>query len=516
MRPIIRPRVRHRLLAAGAAAALLAACSPVGDSPAPTKETSAVNATAEGATSNELISAALEAGKIDEATGLVYRTWAMFGGDQLPIEYQGASAPHDLALLAEVSAALEGLPAEAAAQVEPFLKRPADPASAFTDDDAPVTTNAATGAGGGGQPCAQGWTSAAQAGSTPQFRGWVCNDVGTTAQVESALATLLEEVDAYAPAIVAAMGPLLPDEPGANSTQGGDDLIDIYVLPEGFLAPYRDGDERRMDPGTAGITMRADPREGAGSSAYVLLSAQLLTDRDRLTHTLVHELSHVAQFARNWDLVGTASGWAYEATAAWAEHHFAPDASGGVNNRVRILQASPLSLHSNEGYHPYSAAVWMMYLEQEFGAEFIFDLWSALEAATESDAAITIIGEQLGDWDVHAPAFALRLLNADLPGDPIPVRFAHLDPRIPDGAVPDVAPLSFGDGPLSVEFDDVPGLGYRFARVRLAGGSPGGVPPHEHCQPRRSAERAGGGLRRGLLSRAAAARGRRAGVRRRR
>lgn len=478
MRKPVPSRTSPILAAVTAALVLLSACTPVQDTPqegdaAPESAASPVDADA--VTSAELIDAGLEAGEIDGPTATLYRTWASFHADRLPEEFRGYPAPHDLGFLGELADSLDTLPAETAAQIEPYLARPSEPGSAFTAEDGPVTQTVSAGASANSQECQAGWSTRAQQGPAPQFRAWVCNDVGGSDEVEAALEAVLAEVDTYAPKITTAMGPLISDEPGADSgaasAQADDDLIDIYVLPPGFLAPHRDHNARRMDENATGITMRAAPRQGNAFSAYVLLSSELLEYPDSLAYTVVHELTHVAQFARNWELIVT-SPWVYEATAAWAEHHFAPDITAGINNRMKAMQTSPLAVHSNEGFHPYWAATWMLYMEQESGPESIFNVWSDLETETGETAVIDAIAAQLGDLEDHAPTFALRLLNGDFPGDPVPTRFAEVDPRLDDGLTPDVPPVDLADSSVTVDFDDVPGLGYRYAHVQLPPGDP--------------------------------------------
>src|SRR5690606_36491313 len=119
-------------LGAGTAAGTASsASSPASDDPV-AGDGGDISGTEDGEpTSVELIAAALEAGEIDEPTSLLYRTWLYFGDAQLPEQYIGAEQPYELGLLAEARGALDSMPTDIRAQVEPYLLRPEDPASAF-------------------------------------------------------------------------------------------------------------------------------------------------------------------------------------------------------------------------------------------------------------------------------------------------------------------------------------------------------------------------------------------------
>ena len=86
--------------------------------------------------SQSLIAADLEAGTISQAQSLLYRAWALFWDPRLPERYDGAgSVGEDNGLFRDIAAVLPTLPADQAAELEPFLLRPTDPRSAFSADD---------------------------------------------------------------------------------------------------------------------------------------------------------------------------------------------------------------------------------------------------------------------------------------------------------------------------------------------------------------------------------------------
>lgn len=84
--------------AAGTATSSPSSADPVGDPNVGDETPDALP------TSTDLIVAALEAGEIDEATSLLYRTWVYFGDPQLPERYFGEPTHYDQDLPTDVRA----------------------------------------------------------------------------------------------------------------------------------------------------------------------------------------------------------------------------------------------------------------------------------------------------------------------------------------------------------------------------------------------------------------------------
>lgn len=151
------------------------------------------------------------------------------------------------------------------------------------------------------------------------------------------------------------LGAPIPDEPDPLPDQTSDDKIDVYVLPHGWLAPYRELDERRMDEIAAGQTMPAQPQTANISSGYMMVASHLLEvpDPTFLEGVLVHELFHVLQYAHHIELDQTAR-WVYDASAVWAENYFGLDKSSlELRGRAFTMQRSELSLMDNDFHHKY-------------------------------------------------------------------------------------------------------------------------------------------------------------------
>jgi hypothetical protein len=423
-------------------------------------------------TSTQLIAAALEAGDIDEPTALLYRTHLLFGYPALPAEYQGAAEAHDLGLIAQLRERLGELPDDIRAQIEPYLLRPTDPASIFSTGlppglraagtaiiDAPDPADPKT-----GPPCPT-WKTEAVAGQP--FRVWVCESLDESGLdgATHAMDIVTGVVAAHAGQLIADMGAPIPDDPATDSDPRADEAIDIYVLPAGWMGPVRAG-----EAGSAGFgdTISVAPYHGVTASAYVLMAADHLADRPLFERMLVHEMFHVLQYAHNARL----DSWYIEASAEWSSSYYVRDDSARLyEKRVPVAQDTlpGVSLTSPVGLRPYGAHVWPLFMEQQAGAPAVFDSWVALETLPRNPPWQDVITAISGTVDMGTsfPEFAMRLLNADLPGDPIRPRFVDLDGHFPDGRLPAMAKAELTKDPLDINVSRLEGLGYRYYRIAV-------------------------------------------------
>ncbi len=439
--------------------------------------TSVLDELSRDASSAERIDAALQAGEIDEETATLYHVWAQFGDPGLPTEFRGAPAPHDIGVLTAAGESLDDLPGDIRAKVAPYFKRPSDPQSAFSlaDGESTGTSGRGRAAAAGEEPnrCASEWIS----DTVPDLplRVWACPDVGedhATAVIDETVEALTRFASPMFADAPDGLGTPIPDDPDAHDHPDSDERIDLYALPDGWMAPYRDGNERQLGDAASAATMRAAPQTGTTSSAYVVYR----TDPDQspllLAYTLVHELFHVQQFSHYGHLAGLADGsaWAYDAFANWASVKWVQrelDAEDRGTYRPSALQDSPLSIHDDDWQHGYQAYLFALFIEQEAGAETIFDLWESVGSTPTGEpggAMINALGERM-DLEEAFPEFAMRLFNADLPGDPIEPRLGEVLPGLADGLMPDMTPESLGDEPVEFDLADVPGLGYRYRQV---------------------------------------------------
>src|SRR5699024_5489814 len=115
----------------------------------------------------------------------------------------------------------------------PYLRRPADPQSAFS-------AMHATSDGDGPTRCSTQWNTRALVGLP--YRVWVCDDPAALSGLSArdAMDMVANILIEYAPQLIADMGAPIPDDPTMQPGEIADDLIDVYALPTGWLGPYRE------------------------------------------------------------------------------------------------------------------------------------------------------------------------------------------------------------------------------------------------------------------------------------
>lgn len=451
------------------AAAVAASRSAGGQTPLPDRTPPPPSARA-------LIHRALVEGKIDYATSLAYRAYALFRDERLPAQFRaGASSDEDQALFAEARQNLSQLPPETQALLRGYLVRPADPSSAF----APAPRQARS-AGLGDLlavhaaelPCQTGWKT--QRSSSIPIRVWAqCTEGDDEGDIAKAL-RMLEEV--YGP-MTNLMGlPRLDLDAGATPAQrflaAGDEAIDVYLVTLPGDAPGgRSLDLTAQE--AAGWAVSTDACDGVRCSAYA--AVQRGVDDDELRVTLIHEFFHVLQYAHNTPILflpipaAAAAGglahreyWFVEASAQWAEAHFAralarekvhdPEFVGGFQLRREPLHSSDADTDI------YQAYIWPFFLEQERGPASIARIWGRLRdgAARDWNTALDAIDAEL-PFSEHFREFARRNLNHDFDGQkPIPKLYDALDPGFPTG--PGTTPPTFvpGSGGRVIVASDTP------------------------------------------------------------
>jgi hypothetical protein len=395
-------------------------------------------------TAADLIIAAQEAGSLDEATALLYRVYAIFGDPRLPDEYRSEHRSEDGGALALAVDRLEELPPDIAAELRPFLARPADPESVFYGPGEavlPTPIGSATGAAprmmlassriAAQVVCSTGW---GYIDGRASFRVW--GACGTDIEDEMlTVATMMEE--------------LWPAETGFMKRQpikdlggpyeGGSDRIDIYLVGTCIT---RGG--RCVGPGQFGVTPPSPRFEGPAaslrSSAFIVINRDLVAD-GTVKATLAHEFFHVLQLAFNFRGRLEASGhhWFSEASATWAEWYFVPESvawDAGAHERFLGFQYSQYSLQSTASDNAYWSFAWPLFMEQERGAAAVAAAWQAIEGRVGHAQVTEAIHGQLS-FESRFRDFAVRAYNTILtPGDPI-------SPLLPAKAVgePRIRPL---------------------------------------------------------------------------
>ena len=391
-------------------------------------------------TSESLIAADLAAGNIDYATSLLYRAYALFHDPRLPPQYAGGANPHNDGFFIEASN--PDLSADLQAELVPFLARPTDPASVF-HRGVSVARQAASSIRTGATPgdatssCTladgeieyNGWKSVLLSadGAVP-VRFWV--ECSASADLDDTyLALAGETAGLVLPGMTALMGQPVPDKGG--NYFGTDNAIDVYLVAGCEQVPRNDSDtlcdEKEKSPSVVGAAPQTYS-DGSSTNANAS-SAFILIDRNELESgvfksTFAHEFFHVLQDAYNSRIAFSADGselWFTEASATWAEAHFAPEtAAQEVHTRFsNNFQKSSRSLDDSGGSagdHIYAAYIWPFFFEQKHGATTMQSAWNALSQAPGGDFnQANQLLDGVYKFKDNFRLFAVENLNFDLP-----------------------------------------------------------------------------------------------------
>ena len=394
-----------------------------------------------GRTSADLIRAAVAAGSLDDATGLLYRVYAVFGDPRLPAEFATGVAHEDFQALMRAPLDIDRLPAAVADQLRPYVVRPTDPSSLFFDTSAAEATGDATLAavrtGSLGKSVPQAispvevvcdpvtrWGSAL---GTHRFKVWGrCGDATSDDQIRQT---------------VAAMDPIWKDETAymgrdpiedtGSPDHGGDTRIDIYLVVD---CVTRDNQRHCVNPAEGGLTLgslRYEITNGvAASSAFILIPRRLLADPFRLRTALAHEMFHALELAHNNEgfAIGDGAIWLMDASAVWAVWRFIPGSGPiEITQFFRAFQGTGASLQSDAGLNPYLSFAWPLFLEQKGGDGTVKRAWVATRGKA-NDVAIMDAVNGVVSFESEFRTFAMRVWNRELGiGPPV-------DPLLPNGA----------------------------------------------------------------------------------
>jgi len=399
-------------------------------------EASGPSPTPPPATAQDLIQQDVDAGGIDEPTGLLYRVYAMFGAAELPEKYATGVATEDEAAIAELQLEQNAgtLPAEIAAQVAPFLARPTDPTSAFYGSAPPV---------GARQPFAaaapmdvtcgsDGWASVVSQ-SIPVTVWGSCAEGRDT----SDLLGFMSAIESFYPDEVSVMGDPIPDEGGPDD--GGDSNIDVYAVDS---CVTRGGQCRVAEfDNAAAVTYSAAPYSGgpaSTASGYILIYRGY-TDRTDQRSILEHEMFHVLEYAHNYAGIHSGGGkafWMTEASANWSEEAFVADGRPKwIYPFEGDYQNTKLGLTDTSGSNAYASFMWPYFMEQQQGQQAVANAWDAFRGLTSYDDMNTALSG-IVSFQGQFKEFALHAWNSkDYIGsgypDLISPLFQALDPSMP-------------------------------------------------------------------------------------
>ena len=381
-------------------------------------------------TSADLIQAAVEAGTIDDATGLLYRIFATFGDRRLPAEFSTGRAEEDAIALMRAPVELDSLPPDIAAQIRPFIVRPTEPDSVF--HGTPVTASSGTARTVAYHPPTGGQVPSAA--TCDKDLGWAYADGATRNRLrvwarcgssdEGSIPLVVSIADQMYAAEQSYLGGQVPNEDSGGSHQGGETYIDIYITDDCAPRSAVDGEvgptaaEACLEgaDGYAPASTELRTRGGIGTtSAFVLINRRHLGNADKLRGTIAHELFHVFQDAYNTNGFIGAHGatWFVEASATWAEWQFAKivpsDTAGPIFAK---FQVNPLSLQDDDYGNAYMSFAWPLFMEQN-GAGNVRAAWEAIIGKAGGDEIMAAINSVLPFKD-NFRIFGMRGWNKEM------------------------------------------------------------------------------------------------------
>ena len=407
--------------------------TPTGVAAAPTPAPATTHAPA-APSSADRITAAEAAGTLDHDSALLYQLYAAFDPAKVPVSYKGddrGPGPESSAVLDEISARWDSLPAAVQAGAAPFFRRPSDPAS-FWNQPPPVATSrgrppglaaqAQTTPGGPPpptpappQPSRSPVTWASVDSAQTRTRVWYAQQDATQAGVARQLAQEIDASSMWATEKRAMLGRYEACDDARLSENGGDGRLDVYLVGPGENAP------RNIAPGTAGTLPQRQggtpasgvdivPQQRASNclATFILLNNTL--DFPHLKSAMAHELFHAFQHSVSVRVLQPEYHWWKEASATWAEDLVYPalnfeqphlDLGGWANTRLPL---GPLPCGPNNDECPYGGYLWPFYLTHRGGTDptEIGRLW----AASAQQAPLRSMTDR-NDWADRWKEFAL-------------------------------------------------------------------------------------------------------------
>lgn len=413
----IRPRLAVPQIAL-AIAVLIGGCSPgAGASPVPgsgsTEQPSSPTARS-GPSRASLIQQAIDEGRIDQVTGLIYRAQSALGIPGLPAEFERGAPLRDDSVLTSMAVLMPELSPEDQARLRPFLVRPTDPESIFH-----APRQAVTGAVAQDDVPAKCLTWADSGDLDSRFKVWACAD-NDPAAAEIDIATVVVMVaEIWGPMtaeVPAGMGPPKADTvgPDPRGQHGGDGRIDFYLLDLGQII-YRDDENNTIYEDAAAMAVGTDPFTNSTASGFILLNRYRLADTRDMKLDVIHELFHVLQYAHNVDApMGAPGHWFVEASATWSEVYYDQPHSEKPHAWHGYFQNSMAGLEATDPDHQYSAYIWPFFMQQEKQAASVFNAWAAIGQIGDGtqDQVSEAVSDQLS-FEENFHEFAVRNVNIE-------------------------------------------------------------------------------------------------------
>ncbi len=332
----------------------------------------------------ELIDKASKTDAVDEETALLYKAYALFGDERLPVEYASDVVPFESHVLDDIRGRLSRLSPESQKVLAPFLKRPDDP-------DSYVNQRFLAQQEAGGKAAQNSLISTAYAArphmqfsalfpsdrtvisADNRVKIWYPADTSTAKagayqQMANAIKKELDQQH-----IMQRFASLLARNPVSDMPFGGDDKLDIYIMP-----------------GLGVNGMAPSDAPGYPSSAYVMINANLMNDPRYLRNAVAHEIFHVFQAA--FKLNPGYDKWWREASATWSEN-FIYSKDDTEQERLKLFFPYPKTSLDSEvdpQYHEYGAYIFAYYLTQNLGDSMMKKIHETCEAYSSCLKAIDV------------------------------------------------------------------------------------------------------------------------------
>lgn len=350
-------------------------------------------------TSYELIDQALADGEINAETGLVYKVYADFGDDRLPVRFRGDdSSVVDSHIISEVQAQWENLSPDSRSILGPFLIPPAYEGSWWDLQNSsnqgaqvPSTEFAAASNYQDPPPCPDEW---------PQWEFKDSSQANVPVRVwwPKSQPSYLQQANAVLGAIETAIWPKLvdlmqqapmPDNDAQCNGRSGH--LDIYLV----------------DTVALGQTIPLTPPGCKATPTFIELNPWASSS------TIAHELMHSIQARYDtWSPGGCVFGseykWLAEATAKWAEDYVYPLVNEEHVAAMDFLAAPDKSLES----YSYGAYLYPFYLARESDGQFgdtdvVRRIWEFAQLRMSLDAVHSAASQgPKGGFSATWPEFA--------------------------------------------------------------------------------------------------------------
>jgi hypothetical protein len=403
-------------------------------------------------TTFELIDGAVVKGEITDETALLYKVYAYFGDARLPTAYVGdpPSGDREHGILTDVIARWSTLSAATRQALDPFLLPPIYPESPFARGAASRSPQQA------GSILAD-WSRMDTLRASVWYRA---ADAGAA----TAASNLFAEIENVWTTEESLMG-RGPKSDGGLDHNGGDDKLDIYVLPsfrtpdptdkpDGMVVPYKD---------TLDLLPGDPPNIERG--AYILIRSSAASTHEGARDVLAHEFFHaIALNQKNTDGV-VASRWLNEATATWMEDYVYP-------TQIRNFEHAAGGRYFTDGYRVkfdeppdggYADYLFFFYLARKFSPNLNRDIWNNLVGNSSLQAIDAAIP---GGFKERWPEFAMYCW--DHPGVDKFAQWDSISSGLVDGSAEPYLAFSSGNGDgTSLPGGVVPHLAMRYAFIEV-------------------------------------------------